>query len=133
MDAFAQIRFECLQQAIHEAATARDCRETDVLALAERYSHFVIHGKVTEEPNSPIFSSGHDAMAYLREKMRRTRYVMMTEKHEALILTTARILRATINDMQPTASGARDMEDLSEVLAPFDPVGVAPDTMGEKP
>ena len=47
----------------------------------------------------------------------------MTDDQQALLLTTARILRATIRDMLPTANGLADIDDLNEALRPFDGTG----------
>ncbi len=44
----------------------------------------------------------------------------MTPDEQALLLTVARILRATIQDMQPTAMGRADIDDLNDALQPFD-------------
>lgn len=53
MDAFAQIRFECLQQAIHVAEASQAIRDVDLLALAACFADFVIHGKVSPATDDP--------------------------------------------------------------------------------
>jgi len=57
----------------------------------------------------------------------------MTRDERALLLTTARLLRATIRDMLPTANGLQDIEDLSDALAPFDPMQVPAVNECERP